>query len=251
MHVKNPPLRPAQTPRPTAATATAAATATTGDAPRLLDDAARARVGLDAPRRDARDAAPRFSVRALQTAQVAARRSEPHDVHGVAATLVPAVVEQTAPFLGAGTFGAAYDLGAFVAKHVGDARSTMGAMRDVFPPDHFAQTATRQRAVHEALVAAGFPCVAAAQVYGAPEWLVMEKAAGVAYASLNDDEQAQARAACEALREDIKAPVNAALKALGYDFAGGDIDTDVHVDNARFARTDAGVVVAAFFDPIV
>jgi hypothetical protein len=222
-------------------------------APPALDDATRAQVGLDAPRREKTTTnAPSTSVRALQGAQIALARGGGPSAASVAAALVPDLVERTAQFLGAGTFGAVYDLGdGFVAKRLGDARSTMGALRDVFPPDHFAQTAKRQQVVHAALVDAGFPCVPAAVVESAPEWLVMKKATGVTFATLDAGEQALAHAACAALRDVIKAPVNDALQAMGYDL-GGDVDTDVHVENATFARTPGGgIVVAEFFDPIV
>ena len=227
---------------------------TTSQQSARLNVGQKAKVGLDEQRRSAPPTkAPRGSVASFLASQVQMARGldVAKQLASIAASLDVDDVLKTATRMGAGTFGATFDLGnGFVAKHFGDPTCTLGPLVESMPPDAFTDMAKRQVAVHTALHEEGFACVPAAVVDHAPTWVVMQKAGGVAFSELTAPEQEQATAACARVREEIRPATIAAIAKLGFDVGAG-FDTDVHVENARFERTPNGVVVSGFFDPTV
>jgi hypothetical protein len=221
--------------------------------PLVLKRQEKVRVGVDGERRDpVVSKAAKGSVAKMFAAQVqrSRERSALKQLRELASTLNPEEAVKTAKALGAGTFGAAFDLGnGFVLKHFGDEASKMGPLAATMPEGTFEDMATRQAAVHMGLRDAGFPCVAAAVVNGHPTWLLMQKADGLPSSAFAGAEIEHVTSMCAALNKKINPVVNDTLRALGIDVGYEGIDTDVHIDNARFARTNAGIVVSGFFDP--
>jgi hypothetical protein len=176
--------------------------------------------------------------------QDAVERAIGKQLEDLARRLRPSSVLNRATLVGAGLWGATYDLGnGFVAKRFGDPAAAMGEVGD---PTVFAEAAERQLAIHALLRAEGFPCVPAMRLKTDPTWIVMKKADGAPLPpSASAAERAEAIACCARVQLEIERRVRAAT--AGLDLPAFEIE--LSPKNAHFVRRNGALTLAEFFDP--
>lgn len=158
-------------------------------------------------------------------------------------------------FLGAGLMGGAYRLKhqgkSLVVKQLGHPESVTG-MLGTHTRRQLELKAQKQAAVQNALVMAGFPAPASAVLKDDPTWVVMEEARGLHTEQLSKEEKVEGQRALESLRGEATPTVSRVLAGMRKQHPDHEDLFLEHIEGgATYTRTEEGLIISGYFDPVV
>lgn len=176
-------------------------------------------------------------------------------VESAASELTPAEIFEKGEFLGAGLMGGAYRVEhggqSFVAKQLGHEQSVTG-MLDTHTQKQLQIKAQKQVAVQNALAMSGLPVPASALLGEDKTWVVMEEAKGLSLEDLSPQEKVQGTNRFEEMKETARPTVEGVIADLRKQHPDHQDCFGDHLEGgATFARSDQGIIVNGFFDPVV